>query len=155
MTAASTPIFASRSASSAELDASGAERSGLREQPGREPLDRRGSERDDVGEREDGLGDVHGRERELDLKRAERHPAERSSRSRPIPTTTDGSARLALARSWSVRRPRNRPSPSASPIGRPITRATEVETSATRIVTHSRPMMYGLPCVISGIAPRI
>ena len=50
-------------------------------------------------------------------------PCGSTSSSTAIPTTTDGSARLALASSWSVRRPRKRPSPRASPIGRPITRA--------------------------------
>ncbi len=73
--------------------------------------------------------------------------------STAIPTTTGGSARLALAIICKVRRPRKRPSPRATPIGSPITSAAEVEIRATRIVTHSRLMMYGFPCTISGSAP--
>ena len=68
------------------------------------------------------------------------------------PTTTGGSASPALARSWSARRPRKRPRPSAAPIGRPMMTAAVVETAARRSVTESRPIRYGSPCTISGTA---
>ena len=61
----------------------------------------------------------------------------RSSSRTPSPASTGGSARLALARICSARRPRNRPSPITSPIGNPITSATAVEMKATLIVTHA------------------
>ena len=71
------------------------------------------------------------------------------------PTITGGSARLALARRCSARRPRKRPSPIVSPIGSPMMSAAAVETAAMRMVTHVTARMYPLPPTMSGMALRI
>jgi hypothetical protein len=56
---------------------------------------------------------------------------------------------LAFARIWSVLLPRNRPSPMASPIGRPITAAAAVEMAATWSVNQITSISVGFPWRIS------
>ena len=90
--------FASRNASTASWRRPAPSARAWLDQARREPLDRRRGERHDVGQREDRLGDVHRLERELDPQRAERALRAGAARAATMPTTTDGSARLALAR---------------------------------------------------------
>ena len=74
------------------------------------------------------------------------------SKKSTAPTSAGGSARLALATAWAVRRPRKRPSPIASPIGSPITVAIAVDTAATCSVNQMMLSSVGLPCTIIGTA---
>ena len=133
ITAAITPILASRSASAHELQPARAERARLaRAAPAAAPGSPPAVSATMYGQREDRLRDVDGVERELDVQRAERALRENSRNS----TSADDHRRQRRGSRWrgscSARRPRKRPSPSASPIGSPITSATAVEISATR-----------------------
>src|ERR1700729_2234896 len=79
----------------------------------------------------------------------------RNSTNRNAPTSTGGMARLTFASTRSTCRPRNLPRPIASPIGRPITVATAVATTATWSVNPMTLNNVGFPCRIIGTALRI
>ena len=134
------------------LHPAGAERARLVEQARRHGLDRRGGERDDDRQREQRLRDEDALDGEEQVHRPSGASGNISSAS-TSPTTTGGRPSPALASDERDPRPRNRPSPSASPIGSPSTSAIAVETSATFSVTQMTCGRYGSPWTIRSTTP--
>src|SRR5262249_6699240 len=76
----------------------------------------------------------------------------RNRMNRNTPTSTGGSARLTFASARRTLRPRKRPRPIASPIGKPVTGAIRVGTAATWRVKPITLKSVGFPCRIIGTA---